>query len=256
MRKKIIVLVLVAVLLTCLFCSCDDVSKQEAYNLYQQMIKAMDSTEYTDMDLKMNLKTSIMGLNVESAITGNIKEVREDPTNPLMYLQFSLDAAGISLPIEIWYQNNECYIDSDGEKMKVSLPLEEVMRSFGLNSINVLEFSETAILDCRVQAVGKNKKIELSLDGAQVVGLIDQALEQAGLPSEIKLDVNITDISCFLMIDEECLLQSYTIIYSSLISVEEQTIKASVELELKVNSYNKVEFSLPSDLDSFIEMEY
>ena len=256
--KKITAILICSVLLVGLLSGCGataGTSSKEAYDLYQNMSKAMADIKSLDMDMSAKVDITMSGSTINTVTTGNIKTVNNSDTDVNMAMNLTTSAMGTDTPILAYYTNGIFYMNTSGMKYKMPLSVEDAKKQAGIAS--TLEFPESAIKDCKVTDVDGGKKINLTLDGSAISSLANQALTsmQALSPDVTASDLTISDVTCEAVIDtSNNMLKSYDMVCSISTTVQNNAIAMNMDTSMTINSYNDVTIDLPADLDTYADM--
>ena len=235
----------------------------EAYALYQRMNQAMADVTSLDMDMEMTMEMTMEDIEIASTTTGRVQQVFRSETDIDMAITMVMTMTGYGDPIteesRIYFRNGRMYMESYGMKFYMEMDLEEALES--LNSLDILDFSERAIISANVSTVaGGNRKVKLVLEGDEIGELMDTALASLeGMLGEIAGDVGIeftSDVILDFVIDENYMLVSYRMAFEMEVTAEGETVAMKMDTTMTINSINSItEINFPNDLDEYVSME-
>ena len=155
--KKITAIFICLVLFAGLLSGCATVSAKDAYDLYQNMNTAMADVKSMDMDISANVNIEASGSTISTAVSGNMKTVKNSDTDVEMAMNFKTTTMGMDIPMVMYYTKGVSYVEASGMKYKMALSVEDAQKQMGNTS--TLEFPESAIKDYKVTDVTGGKKI-------------------------------------------------------------------------------------------------
>lgn len=251
--KRIIAIIVSLSICLSMLAACDNPNlDKNAYELYQNMTKAMAEVKSIDMDMSMTMSITADELNESMSISGNMKQVTLSETNIEMATNLQTSMSGITLSMNLYYKEGTAYIDIMGQKIKSPMSIDEAMSQ--TVEMDVVDFPENAIKDFKISSVNNNTRIELTLNGESVSDIMDQAMsivEETGLSID-DMEVNIGDILFDVIIDSKNMLKSYHVIYEMTMTYMDETASIKMDMTLTVNSYNNVTITFPTDLSTYV----
>jgi len=267
----------------------EEVEKVEAYYLYKKMIRTMADVKSIDMDMSLNweydLKSEVIVevLDIPAYYTssrqlnGNMKKIKKNDNTLDMELNFqrtSHSYFGGGPPGHIihseyisYYTDGIYYEDAYydwfllGDKSKMKMSAETVIREIGIDEIEILDFPLNAISEYKIiQLNDGNKKIEFILNGEWEI--TEQILKfmQDGFryhPYDYKnAALNYDKFICEVVIDKNNMMKSYDMICDVELISRGENGRYIKEINIGVNSYNDVKINFPPDLDSYTQNIY
>ncbi|MGL5438021.1 MAG: DUF6612 family protein [Lachnospiraceae bacterium] len=189
--KKLLAFALSAVMLACPFTSYA-AQTEEGIAVYQEMLAQSNTLNDIHAYYDMNLGLSGSGVDSLSAWLNpsdlNMRmqmDIKMANANDLSQVRFSaysrISVMGEQMDFNMYYENGWMYMEMDGEKQKVEMPLGEMQSSIDSSqSFSNLLSSETFMKDLSVRTEGENRILSYRMDDAMLNQLVQKVLEQAG----------------------------------------------------------------------------
>jgi len=259
--KKCIAIFILPVLCAGLLAGCGDAN---AYELYKNMMEAMENIESIDMDISVSMDidmTEMLGMTMKTVTSGNIKQVIRSETDIDMAANMSVNMLGETMPMKMYFTDGVMYMEMEeyGELFRFAMPMsiEDAMGEIGTEDM-LLDFPEDAIKDVSISSQDGGRKIEFTLDGNALTDLMAQSMEamdemfaQMGM-SAADISMDMGDVVSEVLIDGNGMLKSYRMVADIDMTMEMygETIIMSMKMDtsMTVNSYNNVTVTFPNDL--------
>jgi hypothetical protein len=216
------------------------------------MNKAMTAIQSAEWDMEATYGFVLGSAKMDLAMGGTVQEELAGGNPEKIKLDFILSLAGQNLDMKAFYQDGWYYLESDGNKTKRSMDVEEML---GKANIQILQFPANAVLDSQVKNVSGGRELSFNLKGEALTKASSQILASlgsllAGLSS--KETVKFSDASCKAVVDGNNILKSYELAFDLTLVVGEQETVIECKTLLNLKSLNDVTVQPPADLDSYI----
>ncbi|MDR2712961.1 MAG: hypothetical protein LBB91_07610 [Clostridiales bacterium] len=224
----------------------------EAFSHYQNMNQAMAAISSAEWEVDAVYGFVLGSTKMDLSMGGTVQEELIKGIPEKIKLDFDLSLAGSTLDMKAYYQDGWYYLESDGNKTKRNMDVEEML---GKANIQILQFPASSILNSQVKSVSGGQELFFKLKGDALTKMSKQILTSlgsllAGLSSNES--VKFGDAECKMVVGDDNILKSYELSFDLTLSVSEQetVIKCSSQLNLK--SLNDVTIVPPGDLDSYV----
>jgi hypothetical protein len=223
---------------------------QSAYALYMQASQALESAESFLVEMSTEMQMSFLGDYMDMTMSGTLAVVIISETDIQMKMDMMTNSMGMDMPMLIYFKDGYQYTDVMGQKMKMSMPMEEILAQA---NVSPLEFTESAILNEVVTPTGNGYEVSFTLDGDTLSDIVMQ--QMAGLEDLFGADMDMTfgDIDMVVLIENN--------------EIKHMVMKFSVEAEYEgdkmmihtdtIMTYTQiggVTIDFPDDLDMYEEM--
>ena len=253
MKKFVVILFMLLFVFSTTACAAGSLAPKTAlaYDIYSKAAEAMEDVESLAADTVMTMTTTVDGEEFEIEMSGFIKAVTLSETEVEMHLNMSTTIMGEKMNIEAFFKDGVYYMEMQGQKISMEMPLEQVMQQA---HTKLLDFPDTAIKNQQETKKDGGEELSFVLDGAvltdaiaeQMGGLADMLGEQA--------DMTIGDIEYVVFIDGKGNLKTTTMNFSMEMGVMGETVPVSMEMSMEYVQINNVTIDFPNDLDSYMLM--
>lgn len=254
MKKLISVLVMLALLFT--FGACgnsdggDGPQTAQAYDIYTAANKSMQDVKSLAVDTKMTIDMEYDGETISMEMNGVIKEVIKSETDVDLEMIMTTVSAGETMDMVCYYTDGYYYMDIMGQKVKMAMPMDQIMDQTNVESIS---FEESAVKNQGVSAVSGGQELSFTLDGTALSDLLSEQMSSMTQQLGAGATMTFNDVDFKAVVDSEGNLTSSTMAFSFSMNVEGETINASAVADMTYTQLNSTTIELPADLDTYAE---
>ncbi|MCC8123673.1 MAG: hypothetical protein LIO58_09055 [Oscillospiraceae bacterium] len=231
-----------------------DVSTGEdsAYARYTAATKILEDT--TAMEGKsitaMNLVAA--GESMDITMDFDIAMIMHSDTDIEMMMGGTADYYGQSMDMNIYYKDGYMYTESQGVKVKTSVPIEEAMSSA---SLEALDITESAIKSQEVTDVNGDTQVTFVLDGPALGSVVDEMVESMTESLGSGSEVTLGDITYTALIGADGNIKNCVMDMAFDMSVAGETATATMSTSIEYTAFgDSVTIDVPADLDAYIEV--
>ena len=228
--------------------------KDELYNLYKQVNEVFSSITSLEADFKINQSINIADENTSTYNNGRIKQVIHSETDNDFYMTLDSNILGRTVKGEAYYRGGYIFYNlSNGDKFKVALSLDEVLRQAAVNNV---QFGKSLVKKAYIETGNGERTIKFILDGDRFI----ERASSSGLgldalfTKEIVFDLSSDgDIYYTLIIDDDDMIKSYTLQYLLDVTVDGEKGTIFCDMKFTTISVNDVTIVFPSGIEGYEE---
>ncbi|MCL2337062.1 MAG: hypothetical protein FWC60_06545 [Firmicutes bacterium] len=256
MKKKLLVVGLVAII-ALLVSACGGKSatptggapetSKSAYQLFSEASKTLQDAKSSSMDMDVKMDIDAAGQKETVGITGNVKQANFSTDKPEMEISMDMSMGGQTIQnIKAFYTDGYYYMDMMGQKVKMAMPVEDVLKQ---SNTAVLDLDESMIKDQKVD--GKVLSFTLTKDAmAKLLGdNVSNMMAQLGSEKPPEF----SDVIVTATLDDKNQISNINMKFSANMTVQGQSAKFVYDMTLKVVQVDNVTITLPTDLSAYQE---
>jgi len=255
MKKKTFISAVMALAMVCLAgCGSKTLTAEEVLAKATEKQQAMKSI---DASMKMDISMEAAGQNVDYDADIAMKAANMNEEGMQMSMQTNMDILGQQMSMNTYYTDGCYYMDSMGEKMKMSMDIAEVTNTLKQNSA-FTEIPADAYKSLEVEEKDGGRVLTYTADGSRLTEMIDSLMGSVmGSMGEMDdMDIGLGDVSGTITLDKDFNVTAQTMKMDMTMTVEGMDVSASMDMDMTVNNPGQeVTVELPDDLDSYEEME-
>ncbi len=235
--KRPFILALCGLLLFTGACSQKD-AKSEAYAVYTNTTSKLNAAPggenaQSDIDMEMFMNMKVMGLEIPTTASGNIKSVVEDGKVHYSALM-ETSTMGTTNTIEMLYDGEKFYYAVDGVETEIDMTaFEEQMQQ----QVNLPEFNLDAVKSYETVDVAEGKKTALIIDGGKISDFIMESLGDAEMLAGSVENVSTDDMVIEIVVDGDGNPKSVNMQMSISMDTEGQTMEMDMSMKITVNKF-------------------
>jgi hypothetical protein len=222
------------------------------YQLYEAASAAMNEAVSIEMDMNttMNMKSGEEGSDFGFKMEGNIKTIKKSDTEFEMEMRQTTDMLGASSETVTYFKDGYMYIEMDGERIKMELPMEDALAQAN-NSAMV--FDQSAIQKSSSKDTDGGKEIVFTVSGDALKDYIEQGTAGALAGLNEGVDINYGDSIITAVIDKDINMVSLSLSMSfDIAAVEEgESVTTEITIDMFNISTDNITIDFPADLDSY-----
>lgn len=225
----------------------------EALKAYEQAMAKTQQLDQYQANMNMTMKISDGTQVIDSTTNGSIKFALtgENKDNVEMQMVMNVTSEGESVESTVYMKDGYMYTDANGQKIKIALPLEEMLNMVAQNTANIAAMQEAVLKDIKVEQAGEETIVSVTMDMKQLNAMAQQLLSQI-LPAEAMQSVTIayTDVECVMTVNAEGYVTKQDMTFGASIEAQGQTIQADYVAEIEyINPGEAVEITFPDFTD-------
>lgn len=237
--KKIFVLLSIALLLV----GCSNVPKESAVEIYQKVAENAKGIESSTAHI--NLTTELEGEGNNHSIT--IKGYTKETHNPVTYVgEFDL----LGETMKTFYIDGYSYIETAGLKYKMKTDFEE-FKQISEGSMLSTNFDAEFFKNAKVTKSGEDYVIKTQLNKDLMLKYLRETRPEFG-SEDVNIDFKKGNIE--MVVNKDYYATSYKMDFEMVIEQMGLKIPMKMKMDLKISDINKTEFTLPTNLDEFEEI--
>lgn len=246
--KKILLMIL-AVTAALSFQGCG--KEASAFEVYMQASEAMKKVDSISMNTNTKMSISVNEEKMDMTMSGTISEVIKSETEIDMELDMQTNVRGQNMPMKAYYKDGMYYVDAEGSKMKMEMPLDKMLAQ---TNSNLIEFPESSITNQSLKDVDGNKELTFTLDGSALKDVLDKQLSSLKNITGSLEDFNIGSINLKAVVDKDGNMKSCQLVFPLEMSANGQNMKMDCDIEMEIIQVGGVTINFPEDLDTYKEV--
>lgn len=244
MKKKLALLVAIALAIGLVGCNTDELTAYERYTAANQKLSEAGSMA---ADLSMDIDMTVAGQTIGATMEGSVETVANSETDIDLALLMTLNSNGLSADITAYYTDGWYYMDTMGTRQKTKMDVQDVSGSIDYN----IDFPLDAVKDVQFDERDGAYHITFTLDGAALSDTLSRQL--ADIPGIGDADVEFADVVMNAIIDKENNLKSVDMVYGFSMGVSGQNTSCEAHVHMDITQIGDVSIAFPDDLDSYPE---
>jgi len=251
MKKVLCALLVVLMIFTLASCATD--TGRDIYQLYVRANEAMQGIDSLDMDMDMDMTIRADGEVMDMKIASNIRQVIRSETDIDMAMNMKMSMMDMDINTKMFYKDGVYYMEMMGMKMKMPMPIEEIMSQV---NTEVIEFPESAIKDMEINDVDDGVELSFTLDGA---ALGDELAKQMGSMEEMLGAVpsyTFGDVTLRTVIGKDDKFKSVSMAFAFDMDMYGETVQADCVIDMDFIKFGGVIVDFPTDLDDYAEVDF
>ena len=252
--------VLLAMLLVLSMAACDSAPKQDAFDIYEQVIAK--NAEITSLEATMTAAINMVSASdpenpMDLTMEGSVQQVIRTETDFDLAVEATLGMMGQSVGMKMYFKDGYMYQDMMGMKMKTAAPIEEMMEQMSMLDVNNFKFSREDVKEMSTAKVEDGTEIKLTFDGERMNTLITELLDEAGMADLLgSTSMTISDIQYTMVVDADMNAKVMHIVFDATVAAEGEVVTMSADITLEISAMNTLEaVEFPADLDTYIDMD-
>ncbi|MDR1800360.1 MAG: hypothetical protein LBQ95_00730 [Lachnospiraceae bacterium] len=218
----------------------------DAYSMYIAAAEAMQKVEGYEADMTTKSSSDFNGDVTESETTAHII-VKYSGDAIEMKSVSTTATSGINVETTMWLSDGMAYMESAGQKVKMSMDLSQITNS----ATNTVEFPKEAIINENVTDVDGGKKIEFTIKGE---AMSEYAMSQMSSLGSDSSKIDFSDSKITAVIDSKGNMTECTTETTFSMDLGDSEYKGTTITEMKNIKFGSVDIGLPTDLDSYQDL--
>ena len=223
------------------------------YELLKRSSEALLEIGSFLMNSNTLMTMNVLGEIMEITMDGTIAYVMRSEVDMDMRMEMTTTVLGESIEAVSYFRDGMLYMDMMGERFRMPMPLEALLQQSGL-----IDFPEAAIVNQHITEENDLTFVHFTLSGSYLASLVDNMLSGLGmsdLPGLDDLDLNLSDVTMVVALDEDYIMQSMNMLVILSMTVEGFTISATMNTTYEVVQLGGITVDFPDDLDEFEDLE-
>lgn len=220
------------------------------YAQAQQKTNSLDSMAAT-ADVRMNM--SLEGMTVPVTMNMDMKMKNLQSSDIQFIIDMRMNLLGMDQNVNMFYAGGYCYMEAEGEKVKVAMPFDEAMQTAAGTASSVAQEGQY-LQDMHLVEDGQgNKTFNFNYSSESMNALLNQVLGQmtdtSGLDS-----MNLKEYTGSLRVNSEGYITSGTMVMKFDAVISGSPVSYDMVMDITyLNPGQPVDFALPST-EGFIEI--
>lgn len=234
-------------------------NREEALELYNRVDEKYKELKSFTMDVNSNINMTMKILGADSekvkiAMTGSLKTIVNDLEKFDIEMSGSLDSSyqeSIKQKMNLYYNDNTYYIDTDGVKIKMEVDFNKMMSDMGLNYYDIagdLEESSFILGYVKKNADG-TKDLYAEIDANDIIS------DLKVMPENFAGELKLANFSTIMHIDENGNILSYDAYCDMRIGDDNSCIDYEMESDYTLRDIDNTVIDKPEGLDEYKDIK-